>query len=37
MPTFDDINSKAQAYAKGRIDTHELIFSGVCDECLGAN
>ena len=36
MPTFDDINSKAQAYAKGRIDTHELIFSGVCDECLNA-
>lgn len=37
MPTFDDINSKAQAYAKGRIDTHELIFSGLCDECLSAN
>ena len=36
MPTFDDINSKAQAYAKGRIDTHELIFSGVCNECLDA-
>jgi Fur family transcriptional regulator, peroxide stress response regulator len=36
MPTFDDINLKAQAYAKGRIDTHELIFSGVCDECLNA-
>lgn len=36
MPPFDDINSKAQAYANGRIDTHELIFSGVCDDCLNA-
>ena len=37
MPLFNDINSKAQAYAKGRIDTHELIFSGVCDKCLKAD
>lgn len=36
VPPFDDINSKAQAYAKGRIDTHELIFCGVCNECLDA-
>ena len=36
MPPFNDINLKAQAYAKGRIDTHELIFSGVCDKCLKA-
>lgn len=36
MPPFDDINSKAQAFAKGRIETHELIFNGVCDECLNA-
>ena len=36
MPPINDINSKAQAYAKGRIDTHELIFSGVCNECLDA-
>ncbi len=36
MPPFDGINSKAQAFAKGRIETHELIFSGVCDECLNA-
>ena len=32
MPPFNDI-----AYAKGRIDTHELIFSGVCDKCLKAD
>ena len=36
MPPINDINSTAQAYAKGRIDTHELIFSGVCNECLDA-
>lgn len=36
VPPFDDIDSKAQAYAKGRIDTHELIFIGECDDCLNA-
>ena len=36
MPTFDGINLKAQAFAKGRINSHELVFSGVCDECLDA-
>ena len=36
MPTFDGINLKAQAFAKGHINSHELVFSGVCDECLGA-
>ncbi len=36
MPPFNDINSKAQAFAKGQIETHELIFSGVCNECLNA-
>lgn len=34
MPVFDNINSQAQVYTTGHIEAHELLFSGVCDECL---
>lgn len=34
MPTFDEINQTAQKYSGGIIQTHELIFSGICEKCL---
>lgn len=34
MPTLYDINSTAQKYFSGQIDSHELIFSGRCEKCL---
>lgn len=34
MPVLSEIDSLAQKYSTGRIESHELVFVGTCEKCL---
>lgn len=37
MPVNEDMNTAAEKYASGSIDSHTIYFYGTCDECLKKN
>ena len=33
MPVIDNLNEQAQKYVKGTVETHTIMFNGICENC----